>query len=208
MTESQWIILVASFFTGGAAGAIITAAVTKYKNRRQPVGYIKETIEIFKKNLELPSLQAILMIGESGGGPGIAFENLSVARITVINKGNEDIEEFKFGITLTGENKAVDLKWETPDRHHVLTLLTPVGLSTTPRKELDFTLKPFNRGEPYIVNVYYTYTDVPGSIKLSSSHSTQFIEMGITSEFAKEALELIPIIGPFVKPLKKWVSMK
>lgn len=84
MTQAQWIALIAGLLGGGAMGAIITAIVTKHRNRRQPIGYAIEIIDIFKKNLEIPSLQAILMIGDNpGSGPGFAFENLSIARITV-----------------------------------------------------------------------------------------------------------------------------
>ena len=135
----------------------------------------------------MPSLQAILMIGENpGSGPGFAFENLSIARITMINKGNQDIEEFSFGVTLKGDNKAVDVKLETSDRHHTITLLTPSGLRNPPKQELDFTLKPFNRSESYSLNIYFTYTDIQGSIELSSSHSTRFIEIGAKKEMVED----------------------
>ncbi len=153
-------------------GAVVTALVTRYRNRRQPIAYKMETIEIFKKNPELISLQAVLMEGDK---PNFTADNFSIARITLINKGNQDIEQFSFGVTLKGTDKAIDIKQETPDRHHKIKVLNPVGLST-PTTELDFTLEPFNRGDKYILSVYFTYLDSSSPIELSSSHSTKFVE--------------------------------
>lgn len=181
MTESQWIILFASFFTGGAFGAVITAVVTKYRNRRQPVGYEMEVIKVFQKNPDYPSLHAVLMVGGNPNGPGYAVDNLAIARITLINKGNQDIELFNFGVTLEGTDEAVDIRMETPDRHHVMKSLTEVGFDNR-KKELDFTCQPFNRGEPYISSIYFTYCESPGLIQLSSPHSTKFVEIGIVRE--------------------------
>ena len=67
-------------------------------------------------------------------------------------------------------------KQNPPDRHHVAELLTPVDIHNT-RTELDFSLHPFNRRDEYKVNVFFTYSDSPNPIKLSSSHSTKFIDM-------------------------------
>jgi hypothetical protein len=194
MTTAQWITLIASFFTGGAFGAVITALITKYRSRRQPVGYKIEVIEVFKKNPNYPSLQAILMVGKDqrSSGPGYAIDNLSVARITLTNKGNQDIGEFKFGITLEGSYKAVELRMENPDRHHVINSLTEVSFNE-PKKELDFALQPFNREETYTFSIHITYSESPGLILLSSPHSTKFVEMGVVKEMA---------FGYFVQSMK------
>jgi hypothetical protein len=189
MTERDWIMLATGLVGGGAFGAVITLIATKFKNRRQPIGYRKEIIDVFREVPDYPSLQAMLRTNTDINESGLTFvvNNLSVSRITIINKGNQDIEEFKFGITLGDTNKAIDLKWQTPDRHHVLTPLTPVKLRD-PKKELDIAVKPFNRGEKYILNVYFTYKDAPGSIDLSTPHSTKFIEISILNEDKQERL--------------------
>ncbi|MDT5158594.1 MAG: hypothetical protein QOH51_2951 [Acidobacteriota bacterium] len=173
-----WVPIVASLIGGGAMGALITAAITNYRNRRQPVGYRKEVIEVFKKNPEFPSLQALLMVGDdvTASRAGFTVNNLSVARYTFVNNGNQDISEFKFGVNLGEPNKAVDVKTEAPDRFHVLESLTPVSIDNQ-KTDLDFALKPFNRGDTYILNVYFTYKESPGTINLATPHSTQFIEL-------------------------------
>jgi hypothetical protein len=173
MTTTQWVISVAvALIGGGAMGAVITSFVTRYRNKRQPIAYKLETIEVFKKNPDLPSLQAVLMEGDN---PKFTAENLSIARITLINKGNQDMEKFNFGVTLKGTSKAIDIKRETPDRHHEMKCLTGVGLKT-PASEIDFILEPFNRGEEYKLNIHFIYVDTPGSILVSSPHSTLFID--------------------------------
>lgn len=173
MTTGQWILsVIVALIGGGAMGAVITAFVTRYRNRRQPIAYKMEIIEIFKQNPEFISLQAVLMEGDK---PKFTADNFSIARITLTNEGNQDIEQFSFGVTLKGTNKAIDIKRETPDRHHEIQVLNPVGLST-PATELDFNLMPFNRGDKYILSVYFTYIDSSSPIELSSSHSTKFVE--------------------------------
>jgi hypothetical protein len=181
----NWIPIIATLLGGGAMGALITLIATRFRNRRQPVVYKTEVIDIFKKISETQSFRAFLSRDndELGVGDAIGVDNYSVARITLINKGNQDLAEFKFGITLKGTGEAIDVKTESPDRHHILTLLTPVDL-LEPLKELDFIAQPFNRGEPYIVNVYFTYAETANEVQLSSPHSTRFIEAGSVDEIS------------------------
>ena len=117
--------------------------------------YTIETIEVFKRHPEFQSLQAVLTVGDSdsSSGPGRIVKNLSLARIFLINKGNVDIERFDFGATLKGSNEAIEVRAETPDRHHALDILKPVDL-LHPTNELDFTLRPFNRGDKYKISVF------------------------------------------------------
>lgn len=177
MTWLPLIAIVVSLLGGGAMGAVISAAVTRHRTKRQPVVYQKEVIEIFKKNPEFASLQGILRIGDlEDSGPGYAVDNLSVVRYSLTNKGNQDIPDYKFGITLEGGNSAVDVKTETPDRHHVAQVLTPVSISDR-KTELDFSLQPFNRSDKYEVNVYFTYHGKAGSIRLSSPHPSNLTKL-------------------------------
>jgi len=97
---NPWFPFIATLLGGGAMGAIITAVVTNFRNRQQPIGYETELVEVIKKNPDFPSLRALIMSGDDSG-PGLAISNLSMARITIVNKGNQDIVEFKFGVTLT-----------------------------------------------------------------------------------------------------------
>jgi len=53
-----------------------------------------------------------------------------------------------------------------------------------PVKAIDFTTEPFDRGDKYIVDIYFTYEKSPGRIGLSSPHSAQLI---LASEVSRES---------------------
>jgi len=186
--DLPWLPIVAiagSLLGGGMMGSIITLLVTNYRNRRQPVGYSIEIIDVFKQNPELPSLRAMLQFPlpeESGEVYGsIMLANLSIIRVKVTNKGNQDFAEFKMGMTLEDETEAFNTRIETLDRHHIGEVLTPVDYEN-PTNELDFALKPFNRSEAYTINTYVTYKKAVGEIRLGSPHSTRFVEIGSLNE--------------------------
>jgi hypothetical protein len=170
-------------------GAVITLSVSKYRSRRQPIGYSIETIEVFKRHPDFPTLQAFLDIGEdpeTGQGHAHAvLSNFSIVRVKLVNKGNQDIEEFKVGINLREETDAFDIKVETGDRHHAAAILTAVNFADS-KNELDFLLRPFNRTDSYVINVYVTYKDSVGKVSLSSPHSTTFVEIGTPMDESKQ----------------------
>jgi len=192
MTDTQWIVsLIASFIGGGAVGSMITAIVTNYRNRRQPIGYTLDFFEIFKKDAVYGALQALITVSNaSDSGIDLELENLSVARLGLINRGNQDIQEFKFGVTLQGSTEAIEVRTTTPDRYHIATCINPPSPPDF-RHELDFILQPFNRGDLYTLNIYFTYFDAPGEIQLSSAHSTRFVEIGATMETANKVVRIL-----------------
>jgi hypothetical protein len=155
-------------------------------------------IEIFNKSKVYGSMKAMITIEDiADSQPDLVVENLSVARLTLINKGNQDLKEFLFGVTLDEGSEAFQIKSTTLDRHHIATCLTP---PTVPRllAELDFKLEPFNRNEPYTLDIYFTYyTGQAGKINLSSPHSTRFIEMGtLPRTFWDTSIEILLNITP------------
>lgn len=179
MSTTQWIIglLVAAAFSG-TMGAAITLLVTHRRNKRQPVVHTKEIIHIFRKNKDFEKLEAKLLVkdGPLENAPVRSVDYLSLVRIKVTNKGNQDIEEFIFGVTLKGSNKVVDIRMSAPDRSHSMTIDFPDAADESFVNKPDFTLKPFNRGETYLVDIYFSYEGTPGEIELSSAHSTKFVE--------------------------------
>ena len=165
---TQWIIgIFLTLIAGGAMGALITAFLTHRRNKRQPVIYTKEMIDIFRKGENFPRVAELLVTEHPlGFGERRSVDNLSLSRITVTNKGNQDLREFDFGVTLEKENKAVDVRFEGADRHHEITMGLPgVSLeneSQPPVTDIDFQLKPFNRGDTYKIDIYFTYDKQPG----------------------------------------------
>jgi len=183
MTTTQWVIsVIVALIGGGAMGAVITALVTYRRNRRQPVVYTKQIIHIFRKGQNFPEFaKLILKEHPLGIGEERTVNNLSLARITFTNKGNQDIEMFVIGVTMEGSSKVVDVRMDQPDRHHVMRIVfnekIELDKEPIPITKPDFTVEPFNRGETYKVDVYFTYEESPGEIKLSSPHSTQLVEL-------------------------------
>jgi hypothetical protein len=127
MQDYQWVPWVVGMLSGGAMGAIITAVVTNYRNRIQPIGHRVEVIQFFKDNIGLSSLRAQLTL--SDGRTSLITSTIYIARVTIMNKGNQDISDFTFGMTLSGEDKVVHVQTEAPDRHHAA-LTTLYNLST------------------------------------------------------------------------------
>jgi hypothetical protein len=174
-SQWQWVPWVVGLIGGGAMGAIITAIVTKMRQERQPVYSSVEILNIFKRDLDFPSMEAHITLAGDSAGPRAArkVDNLSVARIWLHNAGNQDIENFKFGITLDEKNEAIAVESESIDRHHSVNLLTPVSLEDR-KANLDFSLSPFNRGDSYWLNVKFIYEGTRGKVRLSSPHATVF----------------------------------
>lgn len=188
MTTFQWIIsIVIAIAFSGTMGAILTLLFQRHQEKRQPIECQIEVIRIFDRSKDFPGLEAHFTIpqdSETGIDRPQSIQRLdkfAVARITLRNTGNQDIPRFHFGITLQGSDKAVDQKFETPDRHHIGEALTPVSLFDQ-QTELDYSLKPFNRNDKYKLNVFLTFDAFPSEPKLSTAHSTQFVQ---TKELAR-----------------------
>jgi hypothetical protein len=196
-----WITVVASLIGGGAMGAIITAFVTNYRNRMQPIGYKSEKIEVFKKEAGLSSLHARIMLTDER--TTYNFDNLVIVRLTLTNKGNQDIAEFSFGMTLLKNDEAIRVQVETPDRHHIA---EPIKAATfdSPTSEIDYKLKPFNRNDTYIFNLFITVEsneDANREVKLSSVHSVKFTPMPIGTRYIPSPFGGVaaPIIEKLIK---------
>ena len=194
----QWVPWILGLLGGGAMGAIITAYINYRKNRRQPVGYRKDIVDIFRKKRDHPKLAARLLVREHPLQPSPEYEidTLSLARVSLTNLGNQDLAKFTFGITMNEGSKIIDMRMKEPDRHHVMKVIMPDDRSK-PLTELDFTLEPFNRGEKYNVSIYFTYGENPIDITISSPHPTRFINLGNMTVIAGVPLQTDRLIFLF-----------
>ncbi len=208
MSTTQWIIgLVVALLAGGAMGAVINAVVSSYRDRIQPIGFKQESIVIVKKEANLPAV-ARLIVRENPfkAGAERSVENLSLARMTLVNKGNQDFEKFVFGITVDDGSRIIDFRVTSPDRYHVMKAITsrkPEDPIPEPLTQLDFRMAPFNRQDTYIVDVYFTYEDTPGSVELSTAHPIRFVELGLAGEKAKGIAS-----GVFRTAVEKQIGIK
>lgn len=179
-------------------GAIITALITNYRNRIQSVYCLKQYISVFHQSYiglsNVPSklnLKAELSILE--GNTEYNYENLSIVKITLTNIGNKDMEEFKFGITLGEDDKALHVETESKDRHHSIEIGSPISL-LKPVKEVDLSLRPFNRRDTYSINLFVTSSGsklIPDSVQISTFHPVKFTNKTPVETFASIALEVL-----------------
>ena len=195
-SELQWWHIVVPLFTGGAFGAFITAIVTSYRNRVQPVGYRIDLRPVFKNSDAQFSLSSKITIYEDATPHH--FDNLFVFDIQISNKGNQDINEFPLGLTLGNGDQAVYAEYASPDRHHTA---SPTGVKpSNPLNELDSVLKPFNRGDVYSFYVYVVIPEgkeKPDMIELSSPSSIRFTRMPTMGEMIAEAASSTSlVVGP------------
>jgi len=174
--------LAATLLGGGAAGAIITAIVTSYRNRIQPVRYRIKTTPVFAKAPKSSTLETVVTIKENGKEYG--FASLYLTELTIVNSGNQNAKEFTIGITMGESHRIVNAHCESPDRHHRGDQLDPLS-PAHPKQAVDFRLIPFNRKDTYLFRLLSTCTGdfEPGGIKLSSSEAVRFLprfDMGET----------------------------
>lgn len=199
MTEAQqWQLIIGAIalVTGGLGGAIFKAWWDARKDQIQPIGRRVEILPILKPPTTESGLDTRIVV--SRGTQQYQFRNLFLFDIEIINKGNQDNKEFVFGATLEDGEVALYVEFETPDRHHTVTH-TPVSPGD-PKTEVDFTLTPFNRRDPYRLKIYVVIPDgkpEPNPPKLSSPHSVKFTNILSMTEILAQSIEVSALkVGP------------
>src|ERR1039458_2519527 len=99
MDEAELVKVGAALIGGGAAGAIITAIVTSYRNRIQPVRYRMKTVPVFSKAPRSSTIETVVTL--RANGQGYDFANLHLTELSIVNSGNQNIKEFTIGKTIT-----------------------------------------------------------------------------------------------------------
>jgi len=193
MNNINWLQVVAALIGGGAAGAIITAIITTYRARRQPIGRRIDIVPVFRQSNDSRSLRAKIAIAHENKIN--TFENLFLAEVQIVNRGNSDLQEFLFGVTLGKEDRCIFVETLAPDRHHN-NIQTTVVTPQNPQREIDFKLSPFNRGDSYSLKMYVVIPEAqmePQEIKLGSPSPVKFIDMPTIRELLSNA---VLSIGP------------
>lgn len=194
MPVPAWVPIVAALAGGGAAGACITALVTSFRNRVQPVAYRLQARELFSNASQNGALDIKVSVSEAGIRH--EFDNLYELDIEIINTGNVDRPTFDFGLTLPAKQQAVLVEGRTTDRHHRFTSLPTLSPENVSR-ELDIQVNPFNRGDRYGVVLYINRDDdntLIGGIDISSPQSVIFKPIPVPSELVLEYLRVLSFI--------------
>lgn len=215
MADISWWQILPALIGGGAVGALINAAFTARRNRIQSIGRRIEITPIFRQADNSSGLRAKIAIEQNDSTA--TFENLFIADIQVVNKGNTDIETFPFGVTLSARDECVHVELTPPDRHHEVSQ-SPVITPQNPSNEIDFTLTPFNRKDSYLFKLYIVIPDNakdPQKIELGSPTPIKFIEMPTVSETLSKAAEglsvsfgLIDIKASMKPSVKRYITKR
>ncbi len=195
MPEIHWTTLLFGLGSGGLAGSLLTAFVTAYRRRRQPIGRRIEVTPVFDQTGDASMLDAKIAISDSQGS--LTFDNLSIVDIELVNKGNVDHKSFQLGITLHTNDSCIHVESKGKDRHHT----TAIAQRTTPRspsKEIDIDLMPFNRGDLYAIQLHVVAKGKakPNPVALSTPHPIVFVDMPTASEIAA-SMSASVALGPF-----------
>lgn len=173
MEQAQLITIAASLLGGGAMGAIITAGITSYRARLLPVGKSVEVSPLFVTNFGGTNFSTGVSV--SDGANDYKLPNLYLAEVQVVNRGNRDLPAFRFGITLSSADKVVHVEPRGGDRHHVASLQSTCS-PASPTSNVDCELRPFNRGDVYILRLFVVAgAKVPEPLIVGSPEAVRFI---------------------------------
>jgi hypothetical protein len=197
MPDTNWVLVGASLFGGGACGAVITNVVSAVRNRKQPVGYRIDMDPVFEGTLSDSGLPARLTITDPSGP--VELDNLFLAELQFVNRGNKDLKDFRLGITLAGDDRVIHVAPKPRDRFHTCNV-SPAPTPKTPLQTVDFTLSPFSRGDLYSLKIYIVIpkgATEPAPIAVGSPEPVVFVGMPTLSELAIEAARGVSIgLGP------------
>jgi hypothetical protein len=198
MGEINWIHVGLGFLSGGAFGAILKIVYDIFRSRTQPVGRHVEIEPVFAKTEEFEDLDAKVTLVHSGATN--EFANLFIGSVKVQNRGNQNFADFELGIELGEEDRCVYVGWRNPDQHHKISLLTPVSPGK-PARQLNFSLKPFNRRNEYTLKLYLVLpggVTEPQPMRFSSPEPIRFVDMPTVAETLAQVAEgSVAKLGPF-----------
>ncbi|GAB1545310.1 hypothetical protein NUACC21_79860 [Scytonema sp. NUACC21] len=198
MTQDEWIKIAFGLAGGGLVGSLITNLWTEWRNRITPIAYRIENDRLFTPTQEFSTLQVSITVLHDN--EPYSFNNLFIAQVELINRGNKDLDKLTYGISLDGAKKIIFAETEGQDRHHVMTP-AEVACPSTPLTKMDFTCQPFHRGNIYRLKLYVVSLEgdaQPADIKLSSPDPIRFVEAPSMGEILQETLLGTAIaVGPF-----------
>src|ERR1700730_1698766 len=151
MDQFWWIAPLATLIGGGAMGALLTAVFAARRTRMQPVGYRLELIPLFPRAAIGGAIDAKIRLTQDSAG--VDFDNLHIMEFEAVNRGNQDLHEFSFGLTMPKGASIAFVSTSGKDRHHSIVIkqnISPVNRSGV----VDFTCNPFNRGDQYGSTLY------------------------------------------------------
>ena len=189
------IIAIASL-SSAAIGALIQAAVSTYRNRKQPIGI---RVDVYPK-FDAPLGSSLgTQITFSDGQKDYKYDDLRLVGIRINNQGDQDFNPFKLGITLPDTHVGVYAETQSPDHQHQVQQLTPLTFAE-PQSHIDFVLHPLNRGDAYSLRLLVLASGEDSNLEntsFSSSQAIRFVNLPSIEEVVQETARSTALsLGP------------
>ena len=188
----RWELIIPALLVGGILGALIAGLFKKRPGDRfHPVGLRIAANPIFPSMEREKASDSNIVLKYKD----ITFSasRLFLVELQLVNMGGKDFPEFKFGIALPGGHNAIAGVYEPPDRDHAV----EENPSFTPEawaKEMDFTLRPFKKGDSYALKLYIHVGGQGGElgeIKPTTAESVRFVDIPAIGKKLEEAVRLL-----------------
>jgi hypothetical protein len=197
------LLLLGVIWGSSTAGALIYAALSAYRQRRQPIGHRVDVFPAFDTPLGNCCSRSQLTL--SDGQQAYSYKDLRLLQIFISNEGDVSFQEFTFGVALSEGDTAVFVEVQSDDRQHRVKQLTPISFAE-PKSVLDFLLLPLNRGDSYSLRLWVLLAEgkrQPGPMTFSSPLEVRFVQMPTVEEVLTQAAHLSSIgLGPFQLSIK------
>lgn len=201
MPEFRWytiLIILIPLLVSGIIGALLQAAISTYRKRKQPIGRRVDVFPSFADPLGASCSRTQLTL--SDGRKDYKYEDLHFVQIQLSNQGDKDFEEFKFKIALSSGDVALYIEGQAPDQSHQVEQLTSLTFAE-PKPEIDFILRPLNRQDTYSLRLLIVTPDAskePGKIDFSSPQGVTFVALPTVAEVVEDAARSASLsFGPF-----------
>lgn len=189
-TESLTLFDVIRFvLTASLMGAIFSAAFAIYRARIQAIRY-----ESYVTMIKVGDSELLTILADAPQSGNRVVQQFFIAKVTLTNRSNKDLEQYEFGLTLPHGLTAIEVDIIKPDRRHYaeMTKDTAMEKAVQPatmqeghdafakavermdqpiEQEMDFVVKPFNRGESYAVNMTVVPMVIDGGYFRNDSHA-------------------------------------
>jgi len=191
MIEIRWEFVIPALLVGGVLGALIAGLLRKRRAKFHPIG-IKKSINPIFPAMERKGLSDAKVILKYNEVTFLATQ-LFIVEFQMVNLGAGDLREFKFGITLPADHNIIASSCQPPDKNHEIDESPSVSPESW-AKAMDFTLRPFDRRDSYLLKLYIHVgskgRDV-GKISLNTAEQARFVDLPAIGKQLEEAVKLL-----------------
>ena len=204
MADIRWefmlAVLLGGGFLGGLLGALLSGLMRRRRGGTRPGGPKTATAPIGIKTTANPILPPIKRTGASDTNAALKYKDITflasslfLVEFQLVNLGTRNFREFRLSIALPANHNAIATDCKTPDRDHAVEenpSVTPEAWS----KQMDFTLRPFNMSDSYVLNLYIHVGGKIGGIGQiapTTQEPAHFVDIPALSAKLEEAIRLL-----------------